>query len=356
MKKTSINRLSRTKIVATIGPASHGYTEIRKMVNAGMDVVRLNFSHGSFTSHSKVVDNVMKINKKYRRHIRIMQDLEGFRIRVRKFKGSKPKMLLPKKTVFFTKEPDTGESNIIPFDYEGDLARIRPGKMMYINDGNIILKIKKSSKTKISAEVVEGGILKERKGINMPGVKIPFSGVTPKDKKDIEFARTKKIDFVAQSFVRTKKDIYTVRDMLGSSNNECKIIAKIESTEAIKNIDEIIEAADGIMVARGDMGIAVPIYQVPMIQKEIIRKCNKQKKFVITATQMLEHMTEHSRPTRAEVTDVANAIIDGTDYVMLSEETAAGAFPVKAVDMMDHIIKYTESFIVKKEEGVIYAD
>lgn len=348
MKKIKMERLARTKIIATLGPASTSYTVLRKMVMAGLNVARFNFSHGSHKEHLERLEIVRRINKKYRRHIRILQDLEGFRIRVQKFKSGGKKMLNKKMTVYLTKEKDTGEENIIPFDYEGGLKRIGPGKLIYIDDGNIILKVQSSSEKRIKAEVIEGGLLKERKGINMPDVHIPFAGVTPKDKKDLEFGIKHKVDYVAQSFVRTKGDILTIKKALEAHCAKCLVIAKIESKEAIKNIDEIIDVSDGIMVARGDMGIAVPIYEIPIIQKMIIKKCNQKKKFVITATQMLEHMTEHSRPTRAETTDVANAILDGTDYVMLSEETAAGRYPVEAVKMMDKIIKFTETYSRKK--------
>ncbi len=334
---------AKTKIVATLGPASCTYTVLRKMVMAGLDVGRFNFSHGSFEEHLAKLKIIKKINKKYRRKVRIMQDLEGFRIRVRKFRKKPQKALKKKDTVWIVEGPDTGDDSIIPFDYKGDLSKIDAGQIIYIDDGNLILKVKSSTRKKIKAEVVEGGILKERKGVNMPGVGIPFSGVTPKDKRDMEFGIEHKVDFVAQSFVRTRKDIDYVKKHIGPHNPKCQVIAKIESREAIKNIDSIIAASDGIMVARGDMGVAVPIYMIPMIQKMIIKKCNKAKKFVITATQMLEHMTEHSRPTRAEVTDVANAILDGTDYVMLSEESAAGKYPVESVRMMEKIIRFTEA-------------
>ena len=339
-----MERLARTKIIATLGPASNNYTVLRKMVMAGLNVARLNFSHGSHREHLGRMELVRKINKKYRRHIRVMQDLEGFRIRVSRFKGKKTKTLNRKATVWLTTEPDTGDERVIPFDYKGDLKGVKPGQLIYIDDGNIILKAKESTKKKIKAEVTEGGILKERKGVNMPGVRIPFSGVTPKDKKDLEFGIKHKVDYVAQSFVRSKNDIDTIKKHIKQSSFRCLVVAKIESAEAIKNIDEIIDVSDGIMVARGDMGVAVPIYQIPIIQKMIIRKCNRKKKFAITATQMLEHMTEHSRPTRAETTDVANAILDGTDFVMLSGETAAGRYPVEAVKMMDMIIKFTETY------------
>ncbi|MGB2600979.1 MAG: pyruvate kinase [Candidatus Omnitrophota bacterium] len=338
-----IERLARTKIVATLGPASSTYTVLRKMVMAGLNVARFNFSHGTHKDHLAKMEIVRKINKKYRRRIRILQDLEGYRIRICKFKGVKQKELKRNSTVWLSAEADTGDPRIIPFDYQGPLTGIKKGKLIYIDDGNIILESQGATKKKVKAKVVEGGILKERKGINMPDVSVPFSGVTPKDRKDLEFGIKHKVDYVAQSFVKSRKEIDMIRDHIGSRLPHCGIIAKIETKEAIGNIDEIIDVCDGIMVARGDMGTSVPIYQIAVIQKMIIKKCNKRKKFVITATQMLEHMTEHSRPTRAEVTDVANAILDGTDYVMLSEESAAGKYPVEAVEMMDKIIKFTES-------------
>ena len=343
----TLNKKARTRIVATLGPASNTYTTLRKMVLAGMDVGRLNFSHGTHAEKLRTMQLIRKINKKYKRRVRVLQDLEGFRIRVRKFKGKKTKMLKKKSVVWLTSEHDTGDEKIIPFDYRGDLKGVGAGQLIYIDDGNIILKAKSSTKKKIKTEVIEGGLLNERKGVNMPGVRIPFAGVTAKDKKDLEFGIKHKVDYVAQSFVRTKSDIKVIKRHVAAHSLKCLVIAKIESREAIKNIDEIIDVSDGIMIARGDMGVAVPIYEIPIIQKLIIKKCNKKKKFVITATQMLEHMTEHSRPTRAETTDVANAILDGTDFVMLSEESAAGKYPVESVKMRDQIIKFTETYKYK---------
>jgi len=341
-REGKIAKRARTKIVSTLGPASTSYTVLRKMVEAGMDVARLNFSHGTHKQSLERLRTIRKINKKYRRRVRIMQDLEGFRIRVMRFKGSSSRDLEKRTTVWLTSEKDTGDAKVIPFDYKGDLSAISAGQLIYIDDGNIILKAKESTEKRIKAEVVEGGVLKERKGVNMPGVKIPFSGLTEKDKKDLAFGLKHEVDYVAQSFVRTKKDIETIKKMVKGTLPGCGIVAKIETREAIRNIDSIIDSSDGIMVARGDMGISVPIHEIAILQKLIIKKCNKKKKFVITATQMLEHMTEHSRPTRAEVTDVSNAILDGTDFVMLSEESAAGRYPVEAVKMMDRIIKFTE--------------
>ena len=340
---TPVFLMVKTKIIATLGPSSNSYTVIRKMVIAGLDIVRLNFSHGNHEEHLHRLELVRQINKKYRRHIRIMQDLEGYRIRIGRFAAIKQKVLNKRTVVWLTKDPDEGDPRMIPFDYESDLREIKPGQLIYIDDGNIILKVKHSSKKAIKTNVVEGGILKQRKGINIPGVRIPFSSLRRKDRTDIEFGIKYKVDYIAQSFVRRRRDVDIIKNLVKARSPQCLIVAKIESREAIKNIDEIIDASDGIMIARGDMGIAVPIYKIAMIQKRIIRKCNQKKKFVITATQMLEHMTEHSRPTRAEVTDVANAILDGTDSVMLSAETASGNYPVESVRMMNQIIKFTEA-------------
>jgi pyruvate kinase len=334
--------MPKTKIVATLGPASANATVLRKMFVAGLDVVRLNFSHGTHAQHAAAIELVRSLNKKYRRHIRIMQDLEGFRIRVGRFKGAKTRELKRHSTVWLANDPAASGPKIIPFDYAGDLTRIKRGQLVYIDDGNLALKVKESSATSLKCVVVEGGVLKERKGINMPGADLQFGAMTAKDKKDLQFGIAHRVDYVALSFVRDANDVAEVAEILKPRLPKCGIVAKIENRQAIDNIDAIIKAADGIMIARGDMGVAIPIYEVPIVQKHIIRKCNAAHKFVITATQMLEHMTEHSRPTRAEVTDVANAILDGTDYVMLSAETAAGKFPSESVAMMNEIIKFTE--------------
>ena len=329
----------RTKIICTLGPASSNETAIRNMTLAGMDVVRLNFSHGDLDSHARRINLMRRVNKKYRRHVRVLQDLEGPRIRVGRFKGSRTRLLKKRQMVLLKKEHVCEEKGIIPFDYEGPLDSIRGVEYIYIDDGTIVLRIKRIEKRGVRAEVVVGGVLKEHKGINIPGAHLKFPLISEKDKKDIDFGIDNEVDYVAQSFVRGKKDILAVRDRVGKA---CQVIAKIENRDGIRNIDEIIDLSDGIMIARGDMGVSVPIYEVPVIQKKIIKKCNKKKKFVITATQMLENMTEHIRPTRAEVTDVANAIIDGTDFVMLSGETAVGRYPVESVKMMNDIIKFTE--------------
>jgi pyruvate kinase len=334
--------MPKTQIIATIGPASSNYTVLRKMFVAGLDVVRLNFSHGTHAQHADVMALVRRLNAKYRRRIRIMQDLEGFRIRVGRFHGGKTRELKNQSIVWLTNDETACGPKTIPFDYAGDLTRIKKGQFIFIDDGYLILRVKESSTISLKAVVVEGGVLKERKGINMPGANIEFDAMTDKDKRDVRFGIEHGVDYVALSFVRDAADVRNVAEMVKPRLPKCGIVAKIENRQAIDNIDSIIEAADGIMIARGDMGVAIPIYEVPIVQKRIIRKCNDAGKFVITATQMLEHMTAHSRPTRAEVTDVANAILDGTDYVMLSGETAAGKFPSESVAMMNEIIKFTE--------------
>jgi pyruvate kinase len=334
--------MPKTKIIATLGPASNNYTVLRKMVRAGLDVVRLNFSHGSPAQHLESIRLVRRINSKYGRAIRIMQDLEGFRIRVGTFDGEKTRLLKSHAVVWLTNDPKAQGPKTIPFDYPGDLRRIKPGQMIYIDDGNLALRTDSVRPGSIRATVIEGGLLKERKGINMPGANLAFRAMTEKDRQDIRFGIQQKVDYVALSFVRNADDVCEAAEIVKPHLPECRMVAKVESRTAIQNIDKIVAAADGIMIARGDMGVAIPVYEVPVVQKQIIRKCNAAGKFVITATQMLEHMTESTRPTRAEVTDVANAILDGTDFVMLSAETAVGKYPYESVHMMNEIIKFTE--------------
>jgi len=310
------------------------------MMLAGMDVARLNFSHGNHARLTEIIRLVRTLNKRYSRHLRILSDLEGYRIRIGKLKKEIP--LKKRQTLLLSNETVLTDKSLIPFDYEGPLSDIKNNSFIYIDDGNIALKVKSSDKHCLHAEVIVPGLLKQHKGINIPGINLKFSGLTDKDKKDIGFSLRNKVDYIAQSFVRSKNDILSFRDLVKNRLPDCKIIAKIENREGIKNIDEIIKVCDGIMVARGDLGVSLPIYEIALIQKMIIKKCNHMNKIVITATQMLESMTENLRPTRAEVTDVANAFLDGSDYLMLSAETAVGRHPVESVDMMNQIIKFTE--------------
>ena len=333
----------KTRIICTIGPASSNVTALRNMMLAGMDVARLNFSHGSHAEHGRRIAIIRQLNKQYRRHVRILQDLEGYRIRVGRLKNKKGIQLKKKQIVYLVNKNTLGGKNSIPFDYEGSLKDINLGSQIYIDDGNICLLVKRRTKKYLKAEVIIPGIIKENKGINIPGVNLKFKGLTDKDRLDLEFGIKNRVDYIAQSFVRSKEDIIPVIKLVKDRLPNCKIIAKIENRQGIQHIDEILSVCDGIMIARGDMGVSIPIYEVPIVQKRIIKKCNRAKKFVITATQMLESMVDNLRPTRAEVTDVANAIIDGSDFLMLSAETAAGKHPLEAVKMMNQIIKFTES-------------
>ena len=337
----------KTKIICTIGPASDNRSVLRKMMTAGMDVARLNFSHGTHAAHARRIRLIRELNRKYRRHIKILQDLEGYRIRIGRLAGGSLELKKGQPLILAPEDRSLGK-NIVPFDYAGPLKDIKAGTQIFLDDGNIALQVARSTSRQLETRVLVPGVLKEHKGVNIPGVSLKFKGLTPKDKRDIEFGIKNRVDYIAQSFVRSKADIVPLRALIRSRLPQAKIIAKIENRQGIRNMDEIIAVSDGIMIARGDMGVSIPIYEVPMVQKEIIRKCNQAGRLVITATQMLESMCAHLRPTRAEVADVANAILDCSDFLMLSAESAAGRYPVESVRMMNEIIKFTESSVSLK--------
>jgi pyruvate kinase len=342
--------MNKTKIICTLGPSSSEEDVLKNLILAGMNVARLNFSHGTNKTHKQSIDIIRQLNKTLRSKTKILQDLEGYRIRVGQFKDPRKMVELVKgNIVTLVNKLETDKKDVIPFDYEGSLYDIKTGCHIFIDDGNIALKVKSCDRNGIRAEVIVPGILKKHKGINIPDINLKFEGLTVKDKNNLLFGIANKVDFIAQSFVRSRKDILSVREFINQHKFNCPLIAKIENRQGIENIDEIMEVSEGIMIARGDMGVSLPIYEVPIIQKMIINKCNKRKKFVITATQMIESMTEHLRPTRAEVSDVANAILDGSDYVMLSGETAVGKHPVETVQMMNHIIKFSEKSQKRKK-------
>ncbi len=338
----------RTRIICTLGPASSSETALRKMMRAGMDVARLNFSHGGPGDLLRKIGLIRLLNKKYARRIKLLGDLQGHRIRVGEFAA--PIELKRHSIVRLTQEKIKGGSGKIPFDYRGRLSDIRKGQHVFIDDGNIALEVIGRAGDSLKAKVITGGLLKAHKGVNIPGARLRFGGISRKDAEDILFSEKNGFEYIAQSFVCTKQDIMDVRKLLKTSSR-CRVIAKIENREGIKNIDDIIKVSDGIMIARGDMGVSLPVYEIPIIQKAIIKKCNLAGKFVITATQMLESMTESRVPTRAEVTDVANAIIDGTDFVMLSAESAVGRYPAETVTMMNNIIKFTEGYLSRVKTG-----
>ena len=338
----------KTRIICTLGPASSTETVIRKMMLAGMDTGRLNFSHAKPKELLQKIGLIRRLNSKYRRQIKLLGDLQGHRIRVGGL--ASPIELKKHKTLWLTQKRLNGTPEKIHFDYQGSLRAIKKGQMVYIDDGNIALEVMGHAPNSLKTKVVIGGLLKAYKGINIPDAKLEFGGISKKDINDILFCENNGIEYIAQSFVRTKKDVLAVRKVL-RIGSRCRIISKIENREGIRNIGEIIEASDGIMIARGDMGVSLPVYEIPIVQKMIIKKCNLAGKPVITATQMLESMTNNLRPTRAEVTDIANAIIDGTDYVMLSAESAVGRYPVEAVAMMNNTIKFTEAYLKRERDA-----
>ncbi|UCG35096.1 MAG: pyruvate kinase [Candidatus Omnitrophota bacterium] len=332
----------KTKIIATLGPASSTEGVLRKMFIAGLDVVRLNFSHGSHKEHLKRIEIIRSLNKKMRRAIKIMQDLEGYRIRIGKLVH--PLELKKGRSFYLTQKKILGDKKRVSFDYEGSLTKIKKGTSIFIDDGKIVLIVAGKEKKQLKVKVVASGLLRSHKGINIPDAKLEFLALTEKDKKDAEVAISQKLDFVAQSFVRNAKDLKLLKKIIKPRHPSCRIFAKVENVEALKNLDAIIDEADGVVVARGDLGVCVPIYKVPVIQKEIIKKCLKKRKPVTVATQMLDSMTTESIPTRAEVSDVANAILDGATHLLLSGETAVGKHPHRVVEMMNEVIKHTEGY------------
>jgi pyruvate kinase len=326
----------KTKIVATIGPVSENEDTMTKLIKAGVDVIRLNFSHGDFEEHEGRVKVARKISKKLNKEVAILQDLGGPKIRIGEF--YKDKIILKKGSVFtLTTKKIVGDETIAFVNYPSLPKEVKKGGVILLDDGKKKLEVLSTSKDKIKCKVLVGGETKGRRGVNVPGAHLKISSITTKDKKDLVFGIKNNVDFVALSFVRDPKDILQLRKIMDNAKFSAGIIAKIETEEAIDNIDEIIKAADGIMVARGDLAIEVPAETVPMLQKMIIKKCNIAGKPVITATQMLESMIHSPVPTRAEISDVVNSILDGTDAIMLSEETTLGEYPVETVEMMSKI-------------------
>ena len=335
--------MPHTKIICTLGPATASAKSIAGMARAGMDVVRLNCSHATHAAIRESVARVRAFNRRTRRRIRVLLDLEGPRIRIGELKGHRP-IPLKRLQVLWLKAGDfKGEGNVVPLDYAGPLSDLRGAEQIYIDDGNICLKVVSVRGDAVRTRVVAGGILKEHKGVNAPGARLSIPDVSESDLENIRLGVREGVDMIAQSFVRSPRAMKSIRREVAGRLPGCLLVAKIENEEGIRALDGIVEASDGVMVARGDLGVSVPVWKVPVLQKEIIASCRAAGKFSITATQMLESMTENPRPTRAEVSDIANAILDGSDYVMLSAETAAGRHPVEAVRMMDQVIRFTEA-------------
>ncbi|MFL5271440.1 MAG: pyruvate kinase [Anaeromyxobacteraceae bacterium] len=337
--------MRRAKIVATLGPASQSPETIQKLLEVGVDVARLNFSHGRHEDHADVLDRIRAASRRLVRAVAVLQDLQGPKIRTGPLKAGKVGVLLESgRDITITTEGDfLGDETLVSTTYRHLAEDVRPGDRLLVDDGLLELRVLTSDGVRAHCEVVEGGVLKEHKGINLPGVALRAQAMSDKDKRDLAFGLAHGVDYVALSFVRTPEDIAFCRTEMERFGRIVPIIAKIEKPEALENIDAIIAAADGLMVARGDLGVEIQPERVPSIQKEMLRKSNVAGKPVIVATQMLESMIEHPRPTRAEASDVANAIWDGADAVMLSGESASGKYPLLAVQMMDRIVREAEA-------------
>lgn len=332
----------RTKIVATLGPASAKKEVLTSMIAKGVDVCRLNFSHGSQEDHLKVINTIREINQEYRINIGILADLQGPKIRIGKMKEGGA-VLLNGSQVEITTQELIGDENRIYITYENFPKDVREGEIILLDDGKIQLRVLRSNLIDtVWCEVVHGGILTSRKGVNLPNTKVSIPSLTEEDLDNLFFVLEHDIEWIGMSFVRTAEDIIKLKEVIASKGKTASVIAKIEKPEAIDNIDAIIAATDGIMVARGDLGVEMPMEDVPVLQKMIVRKCRNASKPVIIATQMLESMITTPRPTRAEVNDVANSVLDGADAVMLSGETSVGEFPEIVIETMSKIIVHVE--------------
>jgi pyruvate kinase len=348
MNLKQIENFARTKILCTIGPATNSADSIKKLMYAGADAVRLNFSHGSYDFFENVFNNIKSVDEQGESPLSVLIDLQGPKMRIGELEDPEIEIITGNK-ITITPKNIIGTKDIFSVSYTPIIDDAQKGDLILIDDGLIRVRVIERVNDTLSCIIESGGILRPRKGINLPGMKLSTPSVTEKDLNNIEFALKHHVDYIALSFVRTEKDILTLREWLKNKNMLRPIIAKIEKKEAVDNFDEILKAADGIMVARGDLGVELPAQNVPVIQKSIIKKCNAEGKPVITATQMLESMIFNPIPTRAEASDVANAVWDGTDVVMLSGETSIGRHPFKTVQMMNDIIRKAEENFIPKE-------
>jgi pyruvate kinase len=335
----------RAKIVATLGPASNTEAVIRDMVRAGVDVIRLNFSHGSHESKRAVIEKIRRVSREEGKPLCIMGDLQGPKIRTALLKDHQPVLLKAGHRLTITPREVQGTATLVGTTFKTLAENVEQGSRVLLSDGLIELRVEQVDGCDVICEIANGGLLGENKGINLPGVLVRTPSLTEKDSVDLEFALESGMDAIAVSFVRTAEDVTLVRNRVTAYGGETWIIAKLEKPQAVEHLDGILEVSDGIMVARGDLGVEVPLETVPAIQKLVIRRAAEYSKPVITATQMLESMMENPRPTRAEVSDVANAVFDGTDAVMLSGESAIGKYPVEAVAMMARIVSEAESHV-----------
>ncbi|MFD3448109.1 pyruvate kinase [Microbacteriaceae bacterium 4G12] len=341
--------MRKTKIVCTIGPATDNVNQLVQLIEAGMNVARLNFSHGTHEEHKARILSIREAAEQTKKTIAILLDIKGPKIRTHEFEGGQAK-LKDDAIVMISMQKTTGTAERFSITYEGLYEDVEVGSRLLLDDGLMELEVIEKVNGELKTKVIHGGIIKNNKGVNVPNVKIRLPGVTEKDIKDIIFGIEQGVDYIAASFVRKAEDVLEVKHILSEHNSmHIHVIPKIENQEGIDNIDSILEVADGVMVARGDMGIEVAVEEVPLIQKTIIKKCNATGKPVITATQMLDSMQRNPRPTRAEASDVANAIFDGTDAIMLSGETAAGLYPTQAVETMHRIAMRVEQSLKYEE-------
>ncbi len=336
--------MRKTKIICTIGPASESEERLRELMLAGMNVARFNFSHGSHEEHKAKFDRVIKVSSELKLPVATLLDTKGPEIRLKDIEGGKTELVSGQKFILTTEEI-LGNNEKVTITYKGLKDDINVGTTILIDDGLIEMVVDEINETDIICSVVNGGPISNHKGVNIPGAALSMPYISDVDRGDIMFGCDMDFDFLAASFVRCKEDILEVRKIIEEHGSHMKIIAKIENMQGIRNLDEILEAADGIMVARGDMGVEIPMEEVPIVQKQMIKKAEALGKHVITATQMLESMIKNPRPTRAEATDIANAIYDGTTAIMLSGESAAGLYPVEAVKTMAKIAERTEQDI-----------
>lgn len=335
-------KYNKTKIIATIGPACSSVEMLKKIIKAGVDVCRVNFSHGDWDTHLEVVNNIRQANEELGTHVAILGDLQGPKLRIGEVKDNS--MLLETgATMTLTTKATISSDNTIYVKYSTLARDVKVGERVLLDDGKLELEFsKRVDEETVEAVVINGGYLSSNKGFNLPSSALSVDSLTPKDEKDLEFIMKHDLDWVALSFVRTAEDIINLRAILKENNSEARIVAKIEKPQAVDNIDAIIDATDAIMVARGDLGVEMPMEQVPMIQKTIVHKCIEKSVPVIIATQMMESMITSPTPTRAEASDVANAVMDGADAVMLSAETSVGDYPVKSVEAVERILGSTE--------------
>lgn len=334
-----------SKIVCTIGPATRSPRMIRKLIAAGMDVARLNFSHGTHQEHAQSIAMLRDAAAEYKKPLAILADLQGPKIRTGALAGGGTVLLRGGQKFVITTAKVLGDSTRVNTTFYPLPREVKSGDRILLSDGLIEMRVEKTTRTEVICQVINGGILGEHKGINLPGVKLHVPAITEKDRVDLRFALAHGADYIAASFVRRPEDVHLAKELVRRAKKDTPVIVKLEKPEAIENLEQILPVSDGVMVARGDLGVEMNPEQVPVVQKNIIARAREFRRPVITATQMLESMTENPRPTRAEASDVANAIFDGTDAVMLSAETATGRYPVETVGMMARIIEAAESSI-----------